>query len=392
MVGFVFGLFCFIFGLMWCSDAQATELARKRCIEFGFKLNTSQLDNCVRDFLKAAGSGIPSNPDKTLKPIRPSSAPLKPNLQRLPNMPGFSATEQDNRAWEEARAGGRLADFEDYLARYPGGAHTGSAQANVVRLTIAASQDQPTESQEQQRPSEPQPTTVKVDDLTLQVSADEARDYEFALSLYRNNDFLQATKTFKEYLAAYPKSSYLPEVFFFLGNAQYVSHDDVGAVASFQALIKTSSTHILVPAASLTLAALQIGLKDTAAARKTLEDLIKTHPQSDAVPAARDRLRRLDAENFRPSASYAGRLRAKLKPNIVLFEATRAQISGNPVAEVEVTAAFDGSITARKLIKSSGVKAWDDAVLRAIDKMESLPRDIDGWVPPLLVIVSSLRD
>ena len=76
----------------------------------------------------------------------------------------------------------------------------------------------------------------------------------------------------------------------------------------------------------------------------------------------------------------------------MLFEATRAQISGNPVAEVEVTAAFDGSITARKLIKSSGVKAWDDAVLRAIDKMESLPRDIDGWVPPLLVIVSSLRD
>jgi len=171
-----------------------------------------------------------------------------------------------------------------------------------------------------------------------------------------------------------------------------VSNDDVGAVASFQALIKTSPAHILVPAASLTLAALQIGLKDTAAAHKTLEDLIKTHPQSDALPAARDRLRRLNAENFRPSASYAGRLRAKLKPNIVLFEATRAQISGNPVAEVEVTAAFDGSITARKLIKSSGVKAWDDAVLRAIDKMESLPRDIDGWAPPLLVIVSSLRD
>ena len=392
MVGFVFGLFCLIFGLMCYSDAQATELARKRCIEFGFKPNTSQLDNCVRDFLKAAGSGIPTNPEKTLKPISPSSAPLKPNPQRLPNTPGLSATEQDNKAWEEARTGGRLADFEDYLARYPGGAHSRSAQANVVRRTIAALQDQPTESQVQLRPSEPQPAAVKVDDLTLQVSADEARDYEFALSLYRNNDFLQATKTFKEYLAAYPKSSYLPEVFFFLGNAQYVSHDDVGAVASFQALIKTSPTHILVPAASLTLAALQIGLKDTAAARKTLEDLIKTHPLSDAVPAARDRLRRLNAENFRPSASYAGRLRAKLKPNIVLFEATRAQISGNPVAEVEVTAAFDGSITARKLIKSSGVKAWDDAVLRAIDKMESLPRDIDGRAPPLLVIVSSLRD
>ena len=93
-----------------------------------------------------------------------------------------------------------------------------------------------------------------------------------------------------------------------------------------------------------------------------------------------------------PSASYAGRVRAKLKPNIVLLEETRAQISGNPVAEVEVKASADGSITARKLIKSSGVKAWDDAVLRAIDAMETLPRDIDGRVPPLLVIVFRMRD
>ena len=93
-----------------------------------------------------------------------------------------------------------------------------------------------------------------------------------------------------------------------------------------------------------------------------------------------------------PSASYAGRVRAKLKPNIVLLEETRAQISGNPVAEVEVKASADGGITERKLIKSSGVKAWDDAVLRAIDKMEGLPRDTDGRVPALLTIVFSMRD
>ena len=93
-----------------------------------------------------------------------------------------------------------------------------------------------------------------------------------------------------------------------------------------------------------------------------------------------------------PSASYAGRVRAKLKPNIVLLEETRSQISGNPVAEVEVKASADGSVTERKLIKSSGVKAWDEAVLRAIDMMEALPRDTDGRVPTLLVIVASMRD
>ena len=66
---------------------------------------------------------------------------------------------------------------------------------------------------------------------------------------------------------------------------------------------------------------------------------------------------------------------------------------GNIGADQVVKASADGSITEEpKLIKSSGVKAWDDAVLRAIDKMEALPRDTDGRVPPLLVIVSSMRD
>ena len=83
-----------------------------------------------------------------------------------------------------------------------------------------------------------------------------------------------------------------------------------------------------------------------------------------------------------PSASYAGRIRARIKPNIVFTE----DISGNPTALVEVRTSPDGTIISRKLTQSSGVKAWDEAVLRAIDKTEVLPRDTDGRVPsPLLI-------
>jgi len=35
---------------------------------------------------------------------------------------------------------------------------------------------------------------------------------------------------------------------------------------------------------------------------------------------------------------------------------------------------------------SSGVKAWDDAMLSAIDKTEIVPKDIDGLVPPIIVL------
>jgi len=83
-----------------------------------------------------------------------------------------------------------------------------------------------------------------------------------------------------------------------------------------------------------------------------------------------------------PSASYAGKLIARIKPNI-LFTDT---VTGNPAADVEVRASPTGTILSRRLVKSSGNKDWDDAVLRAIDRTAELPRDTDGRVPPVLVI------
>jgi colicin import membrane protein len=83
-----------------------------------------------------------------------------------------------------------------------------------------------------------------------------------------------------------------------------------------------------------------------------------------------------------PSASYAGRLVGRIKPNITY----PGDMIGNPRAEVEVRVAADGTITSRRIVQSSGNKAWDDAVLRAIDKTEILPKDTDGRVPPFIVL------
>ena len=89
-----------------------------------------------------------------------------------------------------------------------------------------------------------------------------------------------------------------------------------------------------------------------------------------------------------PSAGYGGRIRARIKPNITFTDTT----TDNPVAEVEVRTSPDGTIISRKLTKSSGLKAWDDAVLNAIDKTEVLPKDVDGRVPTSLIISFRPRD
>ena len=88
-----------------------------------------------------------------------------------------------------------------------------------------------------------------------------------------------------------------------------------------------------------------------------------------------------------PSSGYGARVKAKVVPNIVFPD----DVAGNPTADVEVRSSPDGTIISRRLIKSSGVKAWDDAVLKAIDKTETMPRDADGRVPSPLIIGFSPR-
>ncbi|MDI9333497.1 MAG: cell envelope integrity protein TolA [Cytophagales bacterium] len=87
-----------------------------------------------------------------------------------------------------------------------------------------------------------------------------------------------------------------------------------------------------------------------------------------------------------PSSGYAGKVEAKIRPNITFPEIDTVQ--GNPAAEVDIRIAPDGTIVgAPKLAKSSGNKAWDAAVLRAIEKTDTLPRDVDGRVPSSMTLI-----
>ena len=84
-----------------------------------------------------------------------------------------------------------------------------------------------------------------------------------------------------------------------------------------------------------------------------------------------------------PSAGYEGRVRARIYPNIVFTGRRDLSVQ----ASVEVRVATDGSIIGKRLLKSSGVPDWDEAVLRAIDRTEVLPRDTDGRIPPVFELV-----
>jgi colicin import membrane protein len=88
------------------------------------------------------------------------------------------------------------------------------------------------------------------------------------------------------------------------------------------------------------------------------------------------------ARSSGPSADYGARIKALLKRNIAILELP----ANNPRVEVEIRSGAAGTIISRKILQSSGNRAWDEAVLNAIDKTERLPPDADGQFQPFLVI------
>ena len=70
----------------------------------------------------------------------------------------------------------------------------------------------------------------------------------------------------------YPQSGYNASALFWLGNAQYATRNYNEAIANFRSMLSLAPDHAKAPEAVLSIANCQIELKDTRAARRTLEE------------------------------------------------------------------------------------------------------------------------
>lgn len=138
-----------------------------------------------------------------------------------------------------------------------------------------------------------EPAKVTVDGEEFQVEVAEKRDFDAALALFRSGSFAEAQTAFSRFVTEYPRSGYVPSARFWLGNAQYANRDYKGAIANFKTLLSETPNHARAPEAALSIANCQMELKETKGARKTLEDLVRVYPQSEAALAAKERLSRL---------------------------------------------------------------------------------------------------
>ena len=135
-----------------------------------------------------------------------------------------------------------------------------------------------------------EPIKVALDGQEFTAAPDEKRSYDEALAVMRTGDFDKALAAFAAFQRRYPGSGYAEAARFWTANALYGKRDYKEAVAAFRAFVNAAPKHPRAPEALLALANSQAEMKDRPGARKTLDELIKTYPQSEAAQAGKERL------------------------------------------------------------------------------------------------------
>jgi tol-pal system protein YbgF len=135
-----------------------------------------------------------------------------------------------------------------------------------------------------------EPVRVTVDGREFNADPDERKAYDDAVALMRSGDFDKAAVALAAFQRRYPASGYADSARYWLGNAQYARRDYKEAIATFRAFVSAAPEHPRAPEALLALANSQAEMKDPKAARKTLDELLKTYPKSEAAQAGKERL------------------------------------------------------------------------------------------------------
>ena len=135
-----------------------------------------------------------------------------------------------------------------------------------------------------------EPQKVALDGKDFVAEPEEKRSHDQAMAALRGGDFDKAATALGSFVQRFPTSGYAESARFWLGNALYGLKNYKDAIAVFRALVTAVPNHPRAPEAMLAVANCQIEMKDVKGARKTLDDLMKAFPASEAAVAGKERL------------------------------------------------------------------------------------------------------
>jgi tol-pal system protein YbgF len=135
-----------------------------------------------------------------------------------------------------------------------------------------------------------EPQKVTLDGRDFMADPEEKRQYDEAFALLRAGDFDKANQAFAAFLRRWPNGGYAHAARFWQGNALYGKRDYKEAIGTFRGFLAGAPDNPHAAEALLAIANSQAEMKDAKSARKTIEDLIKAYPSSEAAVAGKERL------------------------------------------------------------------------------------------------------
>lgn len=121
-------------------------------------------------------------------------------------------------------------------------------------------------------------------------SAAETRAYDAAQNLRRIGNYQGAIVAFQNFVKQYPKSPLASSAQYWIGDSYFNMRDFRLAIAGQRLLLMNYPDSAKVPDALLNIASSQLELGETAAARKTMDEIVAKHPSSEAAEKARRRI------------------------------------------------------------------------------------------------------
>ena len=135
-----------------------------------------------------------------------------------------------------------------------------------------------------------EPVKVAMDGRDFMVGPEEKRAYDDAFETIRNGQFDRSVALLANFLRRYPGGPYTDAARFWLGNSLYGRRDYKEAINTFRVFVTDAPDHPRAPEALLAVANSQAEMKDARGARKTIDELMKSYPQSEAAQAGKERL------------------------------------------------------------------------------------------------------
>lgn len=138
----------------------------------------------------------------------------------------------------------------------------------------------------QQKPD----TSRAADNKASGTPVGENKVFEAAYGLYKAENYAGAATAFRDFLRQFPQSVHEANVYYWMGNAYFLTRDYANSLESYQNLSNKFQDHPRLADAMLNMAECQLALKNKTSAKKTLKQITVQFPGSDVAATAKKRL------------------------------------------------------------------------------------------------------